>query len=83
MIIIIIVYSLNIIVAGMAVSSDASLLASISLDRSVKVFDVRTLDMMAMLRLPFVPACVEWIFKVLSKFIVLPIQYWAKCVYFV
>ena len=53
------------IVAGMAVSSDASLLASISLDRSVKVFDVRTLDMMAMLRLPFVPACVEWIFKVL------------------
>ena len=47
-------------------SSDASLLASISLDRSVKVFDVRTLDMMAMLRLPFIPACVEWIFKVLS-----------------
>lgn len=50
--------------AGLAVSSDASLLASISRDRSAKVFDIRTLDMMAMLRLPFTPSCAEWIFKV-------------------
>lgn len=46
-------------------SADSSLLASISHDRSVKVFDIRTLDMMAMLRLPFTPSCAEWIFKVL------------------
>lgn len=50
--------------AGLAVSQDSSLLASISTDRSVKVFDVKTLDMMAMLRLPFTPSCIEWIFKV-------------------
>jgi len=52
--------------AGLAVSQDSSLLASISTDRSVKVFDVKTLDMMAMLKLPFTPSCVEWIFKVTS-----------------
>lgn len=44
-------------------SHDSSLLVSISHDKSVKVFDVASFDMMAMLRLPFVPACAEWIFK--------------------
>ena len=48
---------------GLAVSHDSSLLVSISHDKSVKVFDVASFDMMAMLRLPFVPACAEWIFK--------------------
>lgn len=50
--------------AGLAVSHDSSLLVSLSADKSVKVFDVHTYDMMAMLRLSFVPACAEWIYKV-------------------
>lgn len=50
--------------AGLAVSHDSLLLASISTDKAVKVFDIRTLDMMAMLKLPFKPSCIEWIFKV-------------------
>ena len=53
---------------GLAVSHDSSLLASISNDEAVKIFDVRTLDMMAMLRLPFKPSCIEWIFKVRDKY---------------
>eukprot|EP00884_Botryococcus_braunii_P007952 jgi/Botrbrau1/17158/Bobra.0157s0052.1 len=50
-------------VDGLAVSADGALLASISRDGTVKVFDVSTFDMMAMMPLPFVPACCEWIFK--------------------
>lgn len=49
---------------GLAVSSDSSLLASISRDGSVKVFDVLSFDMMAMMALPYVPSCCDWIFKV-------------------
>ena len=45
-------------------SHDSFLLASMSTDQAIKVFDVRTLDMMAMLRLPFIPSCIEWVFKV-------------------
>ena len=51
---------------GLAVSHDSTLLVSISHDKSVKVFDVASFDMMAMLRLPFVPACAEWISKARS-----------------
>ena len=51
---------------GLAVSHDSALLVSISHDKSVKVFDVASFDMMAMLRLPFVPACAEWISKARS-----------------
>ncbi|EFN51411.1 hypothetical protein CHLNCDRAFT_28079, partial [Chlorella variabilis] len=47
-------------VTGLAVSSDGTLCASISTDRTAKVFDVASFDMIAMLRLPFVPGCVEW-----------------------
>ncbi|KAK9833523.1 hypothetical protein WJX81_001231 [Elliptochloris bilobata] len=50
-------------VDGLAVSHDSALLVSISTDKSVKVFDVASFDMMAMLRLPFVPACAEWVSK--------------------
>lgn len=49
-------------VTGLVVSSDGTLCASISTDKSVKVFDVASFDMIAMFRLPFVPGCVEWIF---------------------
>jgi peptidylprolyl isomerase domain and WD repeat-containing protein 1 len=50
-------------VTGLAVSADGSMCASISTDKTVKVFDVSTFDMIAMVRLPYVPGCVEWIFK--------------------
>ena len=45
-------------------SSDGTLLVSISNDKSIKVFDVANIDMMAMLRLPYVPACAEWVYRV-------------------
>eukprot|EP00887_Chlorella_sp_A99_P006803 scaffold2.g6803.t1 len=50
-------------VTALAVSADSTLCASISTDRSVKVFDVASFDMIAMLRLEYVPGCVEWIFR--------------------
>lgn len=50
-------------VTGLAVSSDGSLCASISTDRTVKVFDVSTFDMIAMIKLPYLPGCLEWLFK--------------------
>jgi peptidylprolyl isomerase domain and WD repeat-containing protein 1 len=49
-------------VTGLAVSEDGALCASISTDRTAKVFDVATFDMIAMLRLPYVPGAVEWVF---------------------
>ncbi|KAK9828550.1 hypothetical protein WJX72_000712 [[Myrmecia] bisecta] len=48
---------------GLTVSEDSALLASISRDKTVKVFDVVNFDMIAMLRLPFVPSTAEWIYK--------------------
>ena len=51
-------------VTGMAVSNDGSLLVTISRDQSAKVFDVPGFDMVLMLKLPFVPAAAEWIFRV-------------------
>lgn len=29
----------------------------------MKIYDVFNYDMMAMIRLPFVPGCVEWVYK--------------------
>jgi peptidylprolyl isomerase domain and WD repeat-containing protein 1 len=49
-------------ITGLQVSIDGALCATISSDKTAKVFDVATFDMMAMLRLPFVPGVVEWIF---------------------
>lgn len=45
-------------------SADGTLLVSLSNDKSIKVFDVPNIDMMAMLRLPYIPACAEWAFRV-------------------
>ena len=50
-------------VTGLAVSADGTLCASISTDRSVKVFDVASFDMIAMVKLPYVPGAVEWVFR--------------------
>lgn len=49
--------------ADLALSHDGSLLVSIADDKSIKIFDVANIDMMAMLKLPFLPACAAWIFK--------------------
>ena len=46
------------------------MLVSIADDKSIKIFDVANIDMMAMLRLSFLPGCAAWIFKVIL---------WAGC----
>lgn len=50
-------------VTALAVSDDGALCASISSDKTAKVFDVATFDMIAMLRLPYTPGCAEWAFQ--------------------
>ncbi|KAL3518503.1 hypothetical protein ACH5RR_021092 [Cinchona calisaya] len=50
-------------VEGLAVSVDGMLCCTISSDRSAKVYDVVNYDMMAMVRLPFIPGCAEWVYK--------------------
>ena len=49
-------------ITGLAVSCDGSLCASISSDKTAKVFDVATFDMIAMIRLPYAPGCAEWVY---------------------
>jgi len=50
-------------VDGLFVSHDNLWCASISKDRSVKVFDVVNFDLVVMLKLHFVPETAEWIFR--------------------
>ncbi|KAL5974606.1 cytochrome P450 monooxygenase 71 [Asimina triloba] len=50
-------------VDGMQVSVDGLLCCTISNDRSVKIYDVVNYDMMFMMRLPFVPGAIEWVYK--------------------
>ncbi|MCL7050495.1 hypothetical protein MKW94_027772 [Papaver nudicaule] len=50
-------------IEGLAVSSDGLLCCTISNDKSVKIYDVVNYDMMVMVRLPFVPGAVEWVYK--------------------
>uniref|UniRef100_A0A7S3QTC1 peptidylprolyl isomerase n=1 Tax=Dunaliella tertiolecta TaxID=3047 RepID=A0A7S3QTC1_DUNTE len=50
-------------VDDLACSCDGYLLASLSRDKTVKVYDVLNFDMIVMIRTPFVPGCVQWIFK--------------------
>ncbi|KAI8471687.1 MAG: putative cyclophilin (cyp-15) [Monoraphidium minutum] len=50
-------------VDGLAASDDGSLCASVSRDGTAKVFDVLTFDMIAMMKLPYVPGVVEWLIK--------------------
>lgn len=47
----------------MQVSPDGLLCCTISDDKSAKIYDVVNYDMMAMLRLTFVPKAIEWVFK--------------------
>lgn len=50
-------------IIGLCVSSNGSLCASISSDKTVKVFDVATFDMIAMIKLDFSPGCASWGFQ--------------------
>ncbi|CAO2840156.1 unnamed protein product [Amaranthus hypochondriacus] len=50
-------------IEGLAVSADGLLCCTISNDQSVKVYDVVNFDMMVMLRLPYIPGAVEWVYK--------------------
>ena len=43
-------------------SADGALVATIGAERTVKMYDVLSFDMMGMLRLAFAPACAAWIF---------------------
>lgn len=54
---------LNVINLFMQVSPDGLLCCTISDDKSAKIYDVVNYDMMAMLRLTFVPRAIEWVFK--------------------
>ncbi|KAK8947181.1 hypothetical protein KSP39_PZI007233 [Platanthera zijinensis] len=47
----------------MQVSVDGLFCCTISSDQSVKIYDVVNYDMMVMLRLPFVPGAIEWVYK--------------------
>lgn len=51
-------------VTALAVSADGTLAATASTDRSVKVFDVASFDMIAMLKLDFEPGALQWAFDV-------------------
>ncbi|XP_021716416.1 peptidyl-prolyl cis-trans isomerase CYP71-like [Chenopodium quinoa] len=50
-------------IEGLAVSFDGLLCCTISSDQSVKVYDVVNYDMMVMVRLPYIPGAVEWVYK--------------------
>ncbi|GLT63846.1 hypothetical protein SLA2020_363790 [Shorea laevis] len=50
-------------IEGLAVSADGLLCCTISIDHSVKIYDVVNYDMMVMLRLPYIPGAVEWVYK--------------------
>jgi len=50
-------------VDGLCASWDGTLCASLSRDKTVKVFDVLNFDLIVMLRTPFVPGVAEWIYK--------------------
>ncbi|KAJ7976100.1 putative Peptidyl-prolyl cis-trans isomerase [Quillaja saponaria] len=50
-------------IEGLAVSIDGLLCCTISNDHSVKIYDVVNYDMMVMIRLPYVPGAMEWVYK--------------------
>jgi len=50
-------------IEGLAVSADGLLCCTISSDRAAKIYDVVNYDMMVMIRLPFIPGTIEWVFK--------------------
>ncbi|KAF9134592.1 Peptidyl-prolyl cis-trans isomerase cyp15 [Mortierella sp. 14UC] len=51
------------LIAGISVSDDGLLLATIAMDKTLKVYDVINFDMINMIKLEFVPSTVCWIHK--------------------
>ncbi|KAG0311165.1 Peptidyl-prolyl cis-trans isomerase cyp15 [Linnemannia gamsii] len=51
------------LIAGISVSDDGLLLATIAMDKSLKVYDVINFDMINMVKLDFVPSTICWIHK--------------------
>ncbi|XVF05212.1 hypothetical protein REPUB_Repub05bG0152600 [Reevesia pubescens] len=49
--------------SAMQVSADGLLCSTISNDHSVKVYDVVNYDMMVMIRVPYIPGAIEWVYK--------------------
>ncbi|GJN15465.1 hypothetical protein PR202_gb02383 [Eleusine coracana subsp. coracana] len=47
----------------MQVSTDGLLCCTIANDQSVKIYDVVNYDMMFMMRLPYVPGAIEWVYR--------------------
>ncbi|KAL9687117.1 hypothetical protein QQ045_031513 [Rhodiola kirilowii] len=50
-------------IEGLAVSADGLLCCTISNDHSVKIYDVVNYDMMVMIRLPYIPGTIEWVYE--------------------
>ncbi|GJN04253.1 hypothetical protein PR202_ga21784 [Eleusine coracana subsp. coracana] len=50
-------------IEGLAVSTDGLLCCTIANDQSVKIYDVVNYDMMFMMRLPYVPGAIEWVYR--------------------
>lgn len=48
-------------ITALAVNSKGSLLCSVSVDKSLKVFDVVNFDMIHMMRFTYTPNCAEWV----------------------
>lgn len=47
----------------MQVSADGLLCSTISNDHSVKIYDVVNYDMIVMIRLPYIPGSIEWVYE--------------------
>ncbi|KAK9763570.1 Peptidyl-prolyl cis-trans isomerase cyp15 [Basidiobolus ranarum] len=50
-------------ITGVSISADGLLFATISVDKSLKVFDVINFDMINMIKLDYIPGCVCWMHK--------------------
>nr|XP_043613658.1 peptidyl-prolyl cis-trans isomerase CYP71 [Erigeron canadensis] len=50
-------------IEGLSVSVDGLLCCTISDDNHVKIFDVYSYDMMSMIKLPYIPGAVQWVYK--------------------
>jgi len=48
-------------ITGISVSADGAYLATVSVDRSLKMYDVQNFDMISMVKLDFLPSVCEWV----------------------
>ncbi|CAG8579835.1 474_t:CDS:10 [Paraglomus brasilianum] len=50
-------------ITGISLSADSNLLATIAVDKAIKIYDVVNFDMINMMKLDYIPKCVCWIHK--------------------